>query len=608
MKRTIPLLITALSGLLLAVATFIPAWQNAGEEVTIWFDILASIAFILGGGNLIRLHLQQISDQTPGWGYSAITLVSFFAMLIFGLLKFGSPPESEMEAYGQSAVLMALSELPEYRIPGSIPKRPDGVLLHKSVRQQLREENGEILFQGWMTKQQADDMAAYLDTVEWKCQAQRLYELAQPPEELAGRVHYSADQRRLFFTGKMSENDREILKRTLRQSAEQNARIDELFTLSTRTTSHSVSGSVPEGFSIPTGDQEVVSLRDGTLEVQGPMTIGQREKITGVWSNAPIARPLNNAARTELFTSIEENGPLTEKQRIAFNHFFDADWEAEQLVAVVNTAGITAPRLKTACELQMELSAGEEEPSLTVSPPPPQTLNEAQHSAIKEYVRSATMTPAELTAKLVAAGPMNVAQLSAVSRYFSQQPTLAEQRRSLCFRLLEAGPLTLGQQNFLLDPVRQQFQWRQRVGELFIASQQVKYSWSGNYSAQGTPFWWIYEYALQPLMTTTFALLAFYVASAAYRAFRAKNLEAALLLGTAFLILIGRTSAGPALTSWLPPALSFLQMDNLMVYIMSIFNTAGNRAIMIGIALGTIATSLRVLLGVDRSYLGSSNK
>ena len=37
---------------------------------------------------------------------------------------------------------------------------------------------------------------------------------------------------------------------------------------------------------------------------------------------------------------------------------------------------------------------------------------------------------------------------------------------------------------------------------------------------------------------------------------------------------------------------------------MSVFNTAGNRAIMIGIALGTVAASLKLLIGADRSYVG----
>lgn len=130
-------------------------------------------------------------------------------------------------------------------------------------------------------------------------------------------------------------------------------------------------------------------------------------------------------------------------------------------------------------------------------------------------------------------------------------------------------------------------------------------AFSGNYRHPGTPFWWLYEYAFKPLTATMFAMLAFYVASAAFRAFRAKNFEAMLLLGTAFIILLGRTFAGVILTSWLPWWLSELRIDSLTVRIMAVFNTAGNRAIMIGIALGIASTSLKVLLGVDRSYLGS---
>jgi hypothetical protein len=131
------------------------------------------------------------------------------------------------------------------------------------------------------------------------------------------------------------------------------------------------------------------------------------------------------------------------------------------------------------------------------------------------------------------------------------------------------------------------------------------HAWSGMYRHQGSPFWFFYEFAFRPLTATMFAMLAFYVASAAFRAFRAKNIEAILLLGTAFIILLGRTFAGVILTDWLPDELAFLKIDNLTVWIMKVFNTAGSRAIMIGIALGIASTSLKVLLGVDRSYLGS---
>ncbi|MEC9376801.1 MAG: hypothetical protein VYC00_01720 [Candidatus Neomarinimicrobiota bacterium] len=135
--------------------------------------------------------------------------------------------------------------------------------------------------------------------------------------------------------------------------------------------------------------------------------------------------------------------------------------------------------------------------------------------------------------------------------------------------------------------------------------QYPEYALSGHYRETGSPFWWLYEYAFKPLTATMFAMLAFYISSAAFRAFRAKNIEAILLLGTAFIILLGRTFAGVYLTAWLPEWMSGLKIENLTVYIMSVFNTAGNRAIMIGIALGVASTSLKVLLGVDRSYLGS---
>lgn len=130
---------------------------------------------------------------------------------------------------------------------------------------------------------------------------------------------------------------------------------------------------------------------------------------------------------------------------------------------------------------------------------------------------------------------------------------------------------------------------------------------TGTYDADGTPFWFFYYFGFVPLQQTTFAMLAFYVASAAFRAFRARNVEAMLLLGTAFLILLGQTFAGNWLTQSLPKTgfWSFFQVSELSAWIMSVFNTAGQRAIMIGIALGIASTSLKTLLGLDRSVIGA---
>jgi hypothetical protein len=129
--------------------------------------------------------------------------------------------------------------------------------------------------------------------------------------------------------------------------------------------------------------------------------------------------------------------------------------------------------------------------------------------------------------------------------------------------------------------------------------------WSGEFNAPGSAIAWLYAYTMAPITATMFSLLAFFVASAAFRAFRAKNLEATLLLVTAFIVLLGRSYGGHLLTGWFPEAWQPVSLVGLTSIIMDVFNTAGQRAIMIGVALGLIATSLRIILGVDRSFLGT---
>jgi len=143
-----------------------------------------------------------------------------------------------------------------------------------------------------------------------------------------------------------------------------------------------------------------------------------------------------------------------------------------------------------------------------------------------------------------------------------------------------------------------------------------EWSWSGDYLQEGGGFKWMYDFIYLPLAATMFSLLAFYIASAAFRAFRAKNTEALILLGTAFIVLFGRTYAGiyvsqpiidglASITGAEVESLMSLRLDRITSTITQVFILAGNRAITIGIALGIVSLSLKVLMGVDRSYLGS---
>jgi hypothetical protein len=122
---------------------------------------------------------------------------------------------------------------------------------------------------------------------------------------------------------------------------------------------------------------------------------------------------------------------------------------------------------------------------------------------------------------------------------------------------------------------------------------------------QETVFDWLFNYVMFPMSSTMFALLAFFVASAAYRAFRARTVDATLLLVAAIVVMLGQVPIGSIwVPSWWPHWLIFLTPEWLKDRIMEIFNTAGQRAILIGASLGVVSTSLRILLGIERSYLG----
>ncbi len=127
---------------------------------------------------------------------------------------------------------------------------------------------------------------------------------------------------------------------------------------------------------------------------------------------------------------------------------------------------------------------------------------------------------------------------------------------------------------------------------------------SGGVLATDSGLRFIFDGIYTPLSATMFALLGFFVASASYRAFRARTREAAILLVAATIILLGRTPVGGYLTAWMPESLSFLEIPNIANWLMAWPNTAGQRAIMIGIALGIIATSIRIIIGIERTYLG----
>ena len=117
-------------------------------------------------------------------------------------------------------------------------------------------------------------------------------------------------------------------------------------------------------------------------------------------------------------------------------------------------------------------------------------------------------------------------------------------------------------------------------------------------------FQWVFNNFQVPLSATMFSLLAFFVASAAYRAFRARNTEATLLLIAAAIVMIGRVPIGAVISDALNLSGSF-SLPAIAEWIMDIPNTAAKRAITIGVGLGMTATAIKIIFGIERTYMGS---
>jgi hypothetical protein len=131
------------------------------------------------------------------------------------------------------------------------------------------------------------------------------------------------------------------------------------------------------------------------------------------------------------------------------------------------------------------------------------------------------------------------------------------------------------------------------------------YTWvvTKNLLSLGSSFMFIYTYLIVPLQATMFSLLAFFIASAAYRAFRARTLEATLLLVTAAIVMLGRVPIGDEIWKHIPYIHNVVMLSSIQNWVMEIPQMAAKRGIFIGVAMGTIAMSLRVILGLERTYL-----
>lgn len=104
---------------------------------------------------------------------------------------------------------------------------------------------------------------------------------------------------------------------------------------------------------------------------------------------------------------------------------------------------------------------------------------------------------------------------------------------------------------------------------------------------------WVVSYLYRPLEGAFLALVVFFLASAAYRALRVRTFEMTLFALAAIVALVGAVPAAELLSPLIPQAREWL---------LTVPALAGVRGIALGVALGVVATGLRLLTGIDRPY------
>ncbi|HZO90711.1 MAG TPA: hypothetical protein VFB38_20450 [Chthonomonadaceae bacterium] len=107
----------------------------------------------------------------------------------------------------------------------------------------------------------------------------------------------------------------------------------------------------------------------------------------------------------------------------------------------------------------------------------------------------------------------------------------------------------------------------------------------------------LFDGALQSLDATMFSIIAFYIVSAAYRAFRVRSVEATFLLVTAVLVMLGQIMVAQAVTMHLPHN---LHVEVIRDWILTKANAPATRAIAFGLGIGGLAVALRIWLGLER--------
>jgi hypothetical protein len=113
----------------------------------------------------------------------------------------------------------------------------------------------------------------------------------------------------------------------------------------------------------------------------------------------------------------------------------------------------------------------------------------------------------------------------------------------------------------LLKLLKRRSGWANSAVLLGAAAVMAVLGFSGGID-RGSAFLWVFDHWQAPMQSTVFSLLAFYVASAAYRGFRARSGESLILVIAAMIVLIGRVPLGDWISPYIPATADWFSVSS----------------------------------------------
>ena len=120
----------------------------------------------------------------------------------------------------------------------------------------------------------------------------------------------------------------------------------------------------------------------------------------------------------------------------------------------------------------------------------------------------------------------------------------------------------------------------------------------------GAIYGYLFDGLYQNMDAAMFSLIAFFILSAAYRAFRIRSIEGSILMASALIVLLG-LSFGVIITQWIPATglAANLRIETWSSWVLGVVSLPALRAIDFGVGLGALAMGLRIWLGIERGAL-----